>query len=115
MSIADEDEQLIRLKDAVPIAFPNGGAGLSALRKEVAKGNLTVVEIAGKHFTSRRYIREMEEKCRVKPKGRASGSARKGSARTAIVSLPAPGSLSTDASKSRQDWLAMKLAKLPTH
>jgi hypothetical protein len=83
MSAAMEsiDDEPIRLKDAVEIAFPNGGAGLSALRKEVRNGNLGVMEIAGKLFTTRRLIREMKEKCLVKQQARASGSARSASTR----------------------------------
>jgi len=69
-----EDEPL-RLKDAVRIAFPNGGIKQSGLRREIKRGRLTCMMIAGKQFVTLRAINEMRERCRVEPKDRVSISA----------------------------------------
>src|SRR5947208_2440677 len=62
----------LRLEDAVKMAFPLGGMTVAGLRKEIAKGNLTVEKIANKHFTTLDNIKRMREKCRSKEKDRGS-------------------------------------------
>src|SRR6516165_1690192 len=64
----------LRLERAVELAFPEGGMTVSGLRREAAKGRLTIEEIAGKHFTTLRSIDEMRQKCRATAKESASGS-----------------------------------------
>ena len=55
----------IRLADVIPIAFPYGGIKLSGLKSEIRNGRLKVIRIAGKDFTTLRYIEEMKSKCIV--------------------------------------------------
>jgi hypothetical protein len=83
----------LRLKDAVRIEFPHGGMTVSGLRREIKKGNLAFEMIAGKQWTTRRYIRQMRERCLVEPKARASIFASAGD-------VTPYGSSSTDKTKS---------------
>jgi len=55
----------IRLADVLPLAFPHGGLKLSGLKSEIRRGRLKVIRIAGKDFTTLRYIEEMKTKCLV--------------------------------------------------
>ena len=55
----------VRLAAILPVAFPHGGMTVSGLRKEAARGRLTIMRIAGKDFTTLQSIEEMKEKCRV--------------------------------------------------
>lgn len=66
----------VRLSDIIPIAFPFGGMTVNGLRREARRGNLTVLRIAGKDFTTIAYIGEMMEKCRVAANQQDSGSVR---------------------------------------
>lgn len=66
----------IRLADVLPLAFPHGGMKLSGLRSEMRRGRLTVMRIAGKDFTTLRYIEEMKNKCLVADNPPAYGSDR---------------------------------------
>ena len=68
---ANEDAPL-RLSEAAKMAFPDGSIGASGLRREAAKGRLTIERVAGKDFTTLRDIRRMRELCRVKAKERGS-------------------------------------------
>jgi hypothetical protein len=55
----------LRLDVAVREAFPAGGMTVSGLRKEIARGRLTVEKIAGKHFVTLAAIQRMRELCRI--------------------------------------------------
>jgi hypothetical protein len=57
----------LRLDVAARIAFPGGGMTASGLRREAARGRLTIELIAGKHFTTLAAIAAMREKCRAQP------------------------------------------------
>ncbi len=54
----------LRLKDAIEIAFPRGGITVAGLRREIARGRLTVELIANKQFVTLAAIEEMRERCR---------------------------------------------------
>lgn len=56
----------LRLEDAVRLAFPAGGMTVSGLRTERRKGNLAVMMLAGKEFTTLAAIEDMLAKCIVK-------------------------------------------------
>jgi len=106
----DPKDKPYRLKDILPLAYPDGNMTVSGLRKEIDRGNLEVEYVAGKFFVTLRAIEEMRERCRVRGKVRASGSGRKGSTgKPGSVYLPAHGSLSTAQSMSAQDALREKL------
>ena len=64
----------LRLNIAAQIAFPDGGVGVSGLRREIARGNLRVEQIAGKTFTTLANIEDMRKKCAIPTKGRESSS-----------------------------------------
>ena len=64
----------LRLDVAARVAFPGGGMTASGLRREAARGHLTIERIAGKDFTTLGAIAEMRERCRVQPHRRDSGS-----------------------------------------
>lgn len=83
----------IRLADIIPLAFPHGGMTTSGLRKEAARGNLTIMRMAGKDFTTLADIEEMKRKCRVSANQQGFGSDRQ--------TKPAPqsGLSSTEASR----------------
>ncbi|MDQ0317347.1 excisionase [Amorphus orientalis] len=66
----------VRLADILPLAFPHGGMTVNGLRREARRGNLTLLRIAGKDFTTIAYIGEMMEKCRVAANQQDSGSVR---------------------------------------
>jgi hypothetical protein len=68
----------LRLAIAAAIAYPDGSMTASGLRREAARGNLAIERTAGKDYTTLAAIREMREKCRLRPKGRASTSGASG-------------------------------------
>jgi hypothetical protein len=86
----------LRLERAVELAFPEGGMTVSGLRREAAKGRLTIEEIAGKHFTTLRSIDEMRQKCRATAKESASGSNPRSEAKMENSSIAPHGSSGTD-------------------
>jgi hypothetical protein len=100
----DEDAP-VRLEDIIPIAFPAGGMKLSGLRKEVARGNLAVERIAGKHFTTLADIKRMRELCRNRAKDPASSNENEKVRQAATPS----GSSKTAESESRQASLLSRL------
>src|SRR6516164_6815405 len=55
----------LRLDLAARVAFPGGGMTASGLRREAARGHLTIERIAGKLFTTLGAIAIMRERCRV--------------------------------------------------
>jgi len=100
------DDMPLRLDLAAKLAFPDGSIGLSSLRREAARGNLEVFRVAGKHMTTLRAIREMLERCRVKPSQPASGSSQP----AMIVELS--GSSLIEESRSARAALNLRLEKL---
>ena len=62
----------LRLARAAELAFPDGGMTASGLRKEAAKGRLTIYRIANKDFVTLAAIDEMLAACRVDEPKRAS-------------------------------------------
>lgn len=68
----------IRLADIIPLAFPHGGMTVSGLRREARRGNLTIIRMAGKDFTTLNHIAEMMERCRVAPSDPATSKSTKG-------------------------------------
>ena len=54
----------LRLTRAAELAFPDGGMTAAGLRREAARGRLTIERIAGKDFTTLAAIEEMRERCR---------------------------------------------------
>jgi hypothetical protein len=54
----------LRLDVAARVAFPGGGMTASGLRREAARGRLTIERIAGKDFTTLNAIQEMRKQCR---------------------------------------------------
>ena len=80
----DDVDTPIRLADIIPLAFKHGGMTPSGLRREAARGNLTIMRMAGKDFTTLAYIEEMKRKCRVSANQQDSGSDRQ--AKTAAPS-----------------------------
>jgi hypothetical protein len=57
----------LRLDVAAKIAFPFGGMTASGLRREAKRGRLIVERIAGKDYTTLRYIEEMKRQRRNEP------------------------------------------------
>lgn len=55
----------LRLARAAALAFPGGGMTDKGLRREHARGNLTVERIANKDYTTLAYIEEMRRLCRL--------------------------------------------------
>jgi hypothetical protein len=70
----DDDDTPLRLAAAAELAFPGGGMTSSGLRKEAARGRLTVERIAGKDYTTLRAIADMRKLCRLVPKSAALAS-----------------------------------------
>jgi hypothetical protein len=62
------DDAPLRLADAARLAFPAGGMTAAGLRREAARGRLTIERIAGKDFTTLAAIERMRVLCRVPPK-----------------------------------------------
>ena len=67
------DNEPIRLSVAAALAFPDGSMTASGLRREAARGRLTIERIAGKDFTTLQAINQMRERCRVTAKVQDSG------------------------------------------
>jgi hypothetical protein len=105
----DPDEPL-RLKDAIKFGFPHGGMTVSGLRREAARGNLVIEQIANKDFTTLRAIEEMRKLCRVKARDRVCGG-EKSAAKAARSSHGERGLLSTMASITPQDALLARIEK----
>jgi hypothetical protein len=64
----------LRLDVAARLAFPAGGMTASGLRREAARGRLTIERIAGKLFTTLRHIENMREQCRDRRRDHDCGS-----------------------------------------
>lgn len=100
------DDMPLRLDLAARLAFPDGSIGLSGLRREAARGNLEVFRVAGKHMTTLRAIRDMLEKCRVKPNLPASGSSQP------ATTVELSGSSLIEEGKSARAALNLRLERL---
>jgi hypothetical protein len=98
----------LRLEIAAALAFPDGSMTASGLRREGARGRLTIERIAGKDFTTLAHIERMRELCRVEAKvpGFISGGGTNG---------PPPGSSSIMAAKSAQVRAKAISAQLKKH
>jgi hypothetical protein len=68
------DDTPLRLREAARIAFPDGSISQNSLRREIYKGRLVPMLIAGKMYVTLRSIREMADRCLVAPKVRSSNS-----------------------------------------
>ena len=99
------EDTLLRLKDAVRLGFPQGGMGVSGLRREAGRGNLKIYKMANKDFTTLRDINDMREKCRAIPKEPASGLSPKRETRQASSQGTQHGSFETERKKSALDAL----------
>ena len=102
----------LRLDVAAALAFPDGSIKLSSLRREAARGNLTVWRIANKFMTTLAEIEAMKEKCRVQRKAPDYGCDQNG--RTGVErSLPIQsGSSSMVESTLPQDAVREKIRQL---
>src|SRR3989440_4250661 len=59
------DDAPLRLDVAAALEYPDGSMTASGLRREAARGRLTIERIAGKDFTTLANIERMRELCRV--------------------------------------------------
>src|ERR1700720_2320882 len=84
----------LRLEIAAVFAFPDGSMTAAGLRREGARGRLTIERIAGKDFTSLANIERMRELCQLHPKELDFGSA--GNAETRKAGLRTPPSTSSE-------------------
>ena len=57
----------LRLAKAAALGFPDGGMTEKGLRREHARGNLTIERIANKDYTTLASIEEMRRLCRLAP------------------------------------------------
>src|SRR3954452_13512928 len=101
----------LRLAVAAKLAFPDGSMTVSGLRKEAARGNLTIERIAGKDYTTLEYIGEMRKACRVQGNHPASVSERPARTSEAKSSPVVCGSSSTTDGISPRDALKAKMKK----
>lgn len=76
-------------------AFPAGTMTAAILRKEGSRGNLDIMRIGGRLFTTLADIEEMKRRCRLKPRDRDCGSSPATEGATASAS-PASGSSRTE-------------------
>ena len=95
----------LRLDVAARVAFPGGGMTASGLRREAARGRLTIERIAGKDFTTLAAIAIMREKCRAQPLPPVSTSENVGT-------VPTNGLSSTPDDRSGRAHLRAIAAKL---
>ena len=64
----------LRLSVAARLAFPDGSMSASSLRKEAAKGLLTIARIAGKDFVTLAAIQSMRNLCQIRRRASDFGS-----------------------------------------
>lgn len=97
------DDDLVTLAEACQL-FLGGRLTPSALRTEAAKGNLDIIQIARKDFTTRRAVEEMKRRCLRSASRPDCG----------YEERPAEphGSSSTESAISAQDALRMRLKRL---
>jgi hypothetical protein len=89
---------LLRLKIAAQLGFPDGSVSAEALRREASAGHLNVYRVAGKLYTTLADIERMKDTCRVQAKGRVSPSSKPQDA-------PPCGTSATDSGPSALDAL----------
>jgi hypothetical protein len=92
------DTDPITLSEASSVVL-RGIVSVSALRAEIDKGNLMAMRIGKNLFTTPGAVREMMEKCRVKPSHPASEQA----ALKGIAAALRSGSLATSRKNTRRD------------
>src|SRR5450759_4755653 len=63
----------LRLSIAAALAYPDGSMTSSGLRREAARGRLTLERTAGRDYVTLGSIDRMRELCRVEAKGHACG------------------------------------------
>jgi hypothetical protein len=97
----------LRLARAVELAFPFGGMTVSGLRKERDRKRLVIEKIAGKEFTTLRYIEQMRVKCREAPREQDCGLSRKSVTGREGSHGAQPGSLEMDRVRSARAALEM--------
>ena len=90
----------LRLVTAVAMAFPAGGMTVAGLRREAAKGRLSVMMIANKQFTTLRDIERMREACRAQQKVPDCGLRPKSATTRADSSAARHGSFETERARS---------------
>lgn len=103
---------ILRLADAARLAFPDGSITVTSLRREAAKGHLTVWRIAGKDMTSLAEIELMKDRCRVNAKVQGFGFDPSASTPTEPSKSDPAGSSLMEAGITAQDALRIKLLKL---
>lgn len=104
-------DTLIRLSDALDIAFPLGGMTVNGLRLERDRRTLEIIRVAGRDFTTLNAIKDMAERCRVRSNGHASSSDPHAS-KTGKFSPKPSGSSSSEESITPQDALRKKLQRM---
>jgi hypothetical protein len=100
----------LRLSVAAALVFADGSLTAPGLRREAARGRLTVEKIAGKQYTTLANIERMKELCRVEAKGQDSGLGPLGGAKRANSSVGRSGLSSMGVSISPRDALKAKLS-----
>ena len=73
------------LEDAAKIASPGGNMTALILRRQAAKGNLTIEKIGNRVYTTLADVEEMRKRCRVNPKDQGSGPEKVAGATTTSV------------------------------
>ena len=68
----------LRLKAAAALAFPGGTMTATGLRQEAKRGQLALMRIAGKDFTTLDAIEEMKQRCQLPSKAASGSEGRKG-------------------------------------
>lgn len=102
---------ILRLADAARLAFPDGSITVTSLRREAAKGHLTVWRIAGKDMTSLAEIERMKDRCRVNAKVQGFGCDPSASTPMGASSSEPDGSSLMEAGITPQDAFRTKLLK----
>src|SRR4029434_8266455 len=105
-------DQPLRLSVAAALAFPDGSMTASGLRREAARGRLTIERIAGKALTTLQDINQMRERCRVTAKVQDSGCSHRDGTNTVDSSNKPCGSSATAGSNEALVSARAKLRKL---
>jgi hypothetical protein len=108
-----DDDTPLKLAEAAKRAFPDGSMTENGLRRLANRGLLAVERINNRLYVTLGAIKEMRERCRVKPKHQDCGFESPAvTARVESHTSPRILSLMQDA-KSRRDSRQTKLTKLP--
>jgi hypothetical protein len=100
----------LRLSVAAEIAFPFGGMTAAGLRKEAARGKLSIERIAGKDYTTLAAIEEMRGKCRKEAKAPDCGSGRPEP--RMVATSEQHGSSATESINRARDALSVTMQRL---